>query len=218
MNSSLLARVGKGMDRLAHRYLLGESPNPENWPPPDDVHALALPVGLNKSDDETTAWVIAKEYTEDWTHRRTPIGAQSYRFVENGEYDCGWRLADLAHRFVAAHAANTTWDIITIIPSPPVFTPTPVLEWTAERFARELGARFRPDLFTMAAPLRDHPDRLRKLPMPLADLLILSHPEFVFAKKMILADWRWEQGRVMTVAAKLLRRAGAEVFCLAWLG
>ena len=217
MNGSFIARLGKGMDRLAHRYLLGEVPNPETWPPPHDLDSLPLPEGSNKSDGDSTAWAMAREFTEGWTHRRTRIGAQAHRFVENGEYDCGWRMVSLAQRFMAAHAPNTTWDILTIIPPPPVFTPTPVLEWSAKRLAHALGVRFRPDLFAMAAPLRDHPDRLRKLPLPLADLMILTHPESVFGKKMILADWRWEKGRAMSAASKLLRRAGADVFCLAWL-
>ena len=217
MNGSFIAHLGKNLDRLAHRYLLGEAPNPESWPPPSDVDALALTEGQDKSDGDFAAWVIAREFTEGLTHRRTPIGAQAYRLAENGEYDCGWRMVDLAHRFVAAHSTNATWDIVTIIPPSPVFTPTPVLEWSAERLARLRGARFRPDLFAMAAPLRDHPDRLRKLPLPLADLMILTYPESVYAKKVILADWRWEQGRAMSAASKLLRRAGAEVFCLAWL-
>lgn len=210
-----LSRLSERIERVVYRHVLGLQPDPETWPQPENVSALPLPIGIAKSGENLQGWVLEKEFTASWPSRRTVIGAQMYRFEENGEYDCGWRLVDLAGRYLESLALPKL-DIVMIIPPPQVFQSVHPLEWSAERLARRLGAAFRPDLAVVAAPLNDHADRLTKLPVPWGGLYSLSRPEFVFNKTVLLADWRWEKGKSQWALAKLLRDAGAKVVCFAW--
>ena len=156
------------------------------------------------------------EFTPHWPHRRTVIGAHAYRFEENGEYDCGWRLVDVAARFIRSRSLPQ-FDFVAIVPPPQVFHAVHVLEWAGERLAASLDASFRPDLFIVSAPLNDHADRLTKLPVPWGGLYSLSRPEIVFNKKILLVDWRWERGKSLWALSRLLRDAGSTVVCFAWM-
>ena len=149
-------------------------------------------------------------------YKRTVIGAHAYRFDINGEYDCGWRLINLAGRFITANAASPH-DILATVPPIPIFRPISTLEWAGERLARDMNCTFRPDLIGVSAPLADHADRLRTPPVPWGDLYRLNRPESVYGKHVLLCDWRWEKGKSMTAMSKLLRHAGAEVVCFAWM-
>jgi hypothetical protein len=143
------------------------------------------------------------------------VGAQSYRLETNGEYDCGWRLVNLAERFLK-QKFDSQIDIMIPVPAPQVFSRVPCLEWCGVRLARNLGATFRPDLIELSAPLLDHADRLGHIPVPWGDLYSLTRPSSVFQKHILLCDWSWERGKCLTALTKLLRHAGAEVVCFAW--
>jgi predicted amidophosphoribosyltransferase len=204
------------MQRFVNRHLLGLAPDPESWPPPDDFDSLPLSPGREKSGEILKGWVLDREFGMRWPHRRTVIGAQAYRFEANAEYDCGSRLVDLAGRFLDS-LSSSHFDILMLVPPPQIFRPVNAVEWAGERLSRRLGAAFRPDLLVGSAPLNDHADRLRKLPVPWGDLYRLTRPESVFNKRILLVDWRWEKGKTMTALSKLLRHAGAEVVCFAWM-
>lgn len=214
----VVGRLSGSLERIVYAGVLGLSPDPDTHPEPADLHSLPLPAGIDRSTDDIPAWALEPEFQNRWPWRRTLIGAHAYRLEETGEYDCGWRLADLAARFLRSRLAQQDWHLVATIPPPPVFTKTPVLEWTAARLARILNAHFRPDLFEPMAPIHQHTDRLRRHPMPLVDLYPIGQPKSVFQKRVLLTDWRWEKGRTMLTLAKSLRHAGAEVCCLTWLG
>lgn len=203
-------------ERLLYRHILGIAPDPETWPPPNDLSSLPLPPGFEKSGENLHGWVLAREFSSRWPRRRTVVGASAYRFEVNAEYDCGWRLVDLARRFLNSPPAPA-FDLVTIVPPPQVFQPVHALEWSGERLARLLNSTFRPDLFIVSAPLIDHADRLSKLPTSWGDLYRLSRPESVFKKNVLLIDWHWEKGKSLWALTKLLRHAGAEVVCFAWM-
>lgn len=204
------------LQRFAYRHLLGLSPDPETWPAPTDRDCIPLPLGIEKSGEQLHGWVLDREFTEGWPRRRTVVGAQAYRLESNGEYDCGWRLVSLAERYIRGRQ-ETQIDIVIPVPPPQIFRQVPQLEWTCERLSRSIGAAFRPDLIEVSAPMMDHADKLTGLPVPWGDLFVLTRPESVFNKRVLLCDWRWERGKSLTALTKLLRHAGAEVVCFAWM-
>ncbi|HSG98411.1 MAG TPA: hypothetical protein VLB27_00075, partial [candidate division Zixibacteria bacterium] len=68
-----------------------------------------------------------------------------------------------------------------------------------------------------AGPIARHPDDLRKLPVIPAEFYAIA-PEFEWRKKVILlCDWRWHRGQMMTIVSRRLARAGATVLRFAWL-
>jgi hypothetical protein len=204
------------LQRLVYRHILGLTPDPETWPVPADRDSIPLSSGIEKSGEQLHGWVLEKEFSNGWPRRRTIVGAHAFRFLTNGEYDCGWRLVSLAERYIKGKPGAQI-DIIIPVPSPQIFRPVADLEWTCERLSRSIGATFRPDLVEVAAPLMDHADRLFKRPVPWGDLFVLTRPESVFNRRVLLCDWRWERGKSLTALTKLLRHAGAEVVCFAWM-
>lgn len=216
MHTDLIHKLGVRVERFVVRHALGLMPDPESWPEPADASALPMPVGMEKTAENLRGRVLDREFCPSWPHRRTVIGAHGYRFEENGEYDCGWRLIDLAARLLRSQI-DPPPEILMIVPPAPVFRPTSALDWSGERLARKLGCTYRPDLLGTAAPLADHADRLTKLPAPWGDLYRLNRPESVFGKRVLLCDWRWEKGKSMMAISKLLRHAKAEVVCFAWM-
>jgi hypothetical protein len=213
---SLLRRLPIHLERLAHRHILGLTPDPDSWPAPQDCDSIPLPSGIEKTGELIRGWVLDREFSGDWPRRRTVIGAQAFRLDTNGEYDCGWRLVSLAERFLKQRLESPI-DIVIPLPPPQIYRQVPCLEWSSERLARALGSTFRPDLIEVSAPLMDHADRLSKLPVSWGDLFILTRPESVFNKQVLICDWRWEKGKSLTALTKLLRHAGAEVVCFAWM-
>jgi len=216
VNTALVQQLGYRLERLIARHTLGLMPDPVTWPMPLDIDSLPLHKGLEKSGEKFTGRVLDTEFLDRWPHRRTVVGAHAYRFETNGEYDCGWRLANLAARFIQAETMQP-YDLLITIPPPQVYRSVQTLEWSGERLARLLDCIFRPDLISLSAPLSDHADRLTKLPAPWGDLFRLNRPESVFNKRVLLCDWHWEKGKSMTAVSKLLRHAGADVLCFAWL-
>lgn len=213
---ALVKKLPVRLQRLAYRHMLGLTPDPETWPAPADRDSIPLPIGIDKPGEQIRGWVLDKEFTDGWPRRRTVLGAQAYRLESNGEYDCGWRLVSLAERSIGSrHQAQI--DIVIPVPPPQIFRQVPQLKWTCERLSRSIGAAFRPDLIEVAAPLMDHADRLTKLPVPWGGLFVLTRPQSVFNKRILLCDWRWERGKSLTAVTKLLRHAGAEVVCFAWM-
>lgn len=213
---SLLRRIPIQLERLTHRHILGLTPDPESWPAPHDRDSIPLPSAIEKSGEQIRGWVLDREFAGHWPKRRTVIGSQAFRLDTNGEYDCGWRLVSLAERLLKNRLESST-DIVIPLPPPQIYRQVPCLEWSSERLARSLGATFRPDLIEVSAPLMGHADRLRKLPVSWGDLFMLTRPESVFNKQVLLCDWRWERGKSLTALTKLLRHAGAEVVCFAWM-
>lgn len=216
MSNNLIHQFGVRVERFVVRHTLGLAPNPETWPEPTDVASLPQPIGIEKIAENLRGHVLEHEHVDTWPHRRTLIGAHAYRFEVNSEYDCGWRLVDLASRFIQSQGEPSP-DILLIVPSVPVYHATPCLEWASERLARRLGGVYRPDLIQTAAPLAEHADRIAKLPAPWGDFYRLTRPESVYGKRVLLCDWRWEKGKSMMAISKLLRHAGAEVVCFAWM-
>lgn len=213
---SLLKRIPVQLERLAHRHILGLTPDPETWPAPPGIDSIPLPSGIETFGEQLRGWALDREFAGRWPKRRTVIGAQAYRLETNGEYDCGWRLENLADRFLKSRLEPQI-DVLIPVPPPQIYRQVPCLEWTSERLAQSLGATYRPDLIEASAPLMDHADRLSKLPVSWGDLFVLTRPESVFNKRILLCDWRWERGRSLTALTKLLRHAGAEVVCFTWM-
>jgi hypothetical protein len=210
-------RISTRIERVLYGRILGLAPDPETWPPPDNVSSLPVPDGLEKFAENLSGWVLEPEFGPRWPRRRTVIGAHAYRLEENAEYDCGWRLVDVAARFLRPRLLSHP-DIVSIVPPPQLFQAVHSLEWAGERLAHSLDSTFRPDLFTISAPLNGHADRLAKLPAPWGGLYGLARPESVFNKNILLIDWRWEKGKSLWALSKLLRDAGAPVVCFAWMG
>ena len=216
MGTALIHRISARVERFVYRQILGLGPDPETWPPPADVAALLLPPGIEKIGENLCGRVLDKEFCGRWPGRRTAIGAHAYRFETNGDYDCGWRLVNVAERTINAADARRPELLITVPPAP-VYRAVLTLEWSGERLARLFDCAFRSDLIGTSAPLADHADRLAKPPSPWGDLYRLNRPESVFGKRVLLCDWRWEKGKSMAAISKLLRHAGAEVVCFAWM-
>jgi hypothetical protein len=199
-----------------HR-VLGLAPDPDTWPEPPDVASLQVPEGADYSSDLGPAWSLDSEFTRAWHRRRTAIGAQAYRFEHNEEYDCGWRLVDVAARFLPRKQLDQHIDLVTLIPPPPVYARVPVLAWSGERLALRLNTEFLPELLIATAPFGTHPDLAPRLPVPLGELYRLDDSAFVRGKTLLLIDWRWHKGRTMKTITKLLRQNGTHVVCFTWL-
>ncbi|HUU46812.1 MAG TPA: phosphoribosyltransferase [Acidobacteriota bacterium] len=217
LSKSVIGRVTPQLERFINLHILGLRPDPDTWPEPHNVDCLAIPEGLDRSNTHGPAWILTREHTASWHHRRTMIGMHAYRLAETEDYDCGWRLVDVAYRFLAAHLGERTIDLVTIIPPPPVYARVAVLEWSAERLAKRLGARYVPTLFEPAAPIGKHPDLVDRLPVIPVEFYSIAEPITFRDKTVLLADWRWHEGRMMTILARRLVRAGAEVVRFAWL-
>lgn len=209
-------RISEQFKRVVVRYVLGMTPDPETWPAPAAAESIPLPSVIEKSAENLHGWVLDREFSERWFRRRTNVGARAYRLEVNGEYDCGWELVHLAERLLRSRLDERP-ELVMPVPPAPVFRRVHALEWSTERLARLLATSYRPDLISVSAPLVDHPDRISRLPVTWGDLYRLSRPESVFNKRILLCDWRWEQGKAMMALAKLLRKAGAEVVCFAWM-
>jgi predicted amidophosphoribosyltransferase len=213
----MITRLREGCRRIVSRHVLGLAPDPDTWPEPRDVGALPVPAGVDHSSDLGPAWSLDREVTPAWHRRRTVIGAQAYRFEHNGEYDCGWRLVDAAARFLSVRQPDQQFDLVALVPPPPVYAPVSVLEWSGERLARRLNLGFHPAFLAANAPVGTHPDLERHLPLPISELYRLSEPAPIRGQTLLLLDWRWHKGRTMKTIAKLLRQNGANAVCFTWL-
>jgi len=213
----VIARLREGLSRLVNRHVLGLAPDPDTWPEPPDVDCLPIPAGVDHSSDLGPARSLDCEFTRAWHRRRTVIGAQAYRFEHNEEYDCGWRLVDVAARFLRQSQPDTYIDLVSLVPPPPVYAPVPVLAWVGKRLALRLNTEFLPELLTATAPFGTHPDLAPRLPVPLGELYRLDDPAFIRGKTLLLIDWCWHKGRTMKTITKLLRQNGAHVVCFTWL-
>lgn len=216
LHESFLQTIMRRLERVIGQRVGGVAPDPESWPPPGDCDRLQLVPAVEKSFDDMRAWVLGHELQGDWIRRRTTLGAQAYRLESNGEYDCGWRLVSLAARFIqSAHERRP--DLLIPVPRAQVFSPVDALDWCCSRLASSVGATYRPDLIALSAPLSDHPDRLSHMPVTWGELFRITRPATVFGKHILLCDWRWERGKSMMALSKVLRKAGAEVVCFAWM-
>lgn len=222
---SVLSRVLPGWERFIDRHVLGERPDPDHWPEPHDVARLPVPAGIDHADAAPTnsgvlrtgpAWVLGREFLPVWHRRRTGMGAQAYRFTQNEEYDCGWRLVDVAFRFLCARMADHRPGLVVIVPPPPVYTPVRTLEWLAERLARRFDAAYAPELFAAVAPIGAHADRVKRLPVVPRELYEMSGAADLEGRFVLLVDWQWHRGRTITILARKLDRAGARVMRFAW--
>ena len=122
-----------------------------------------------------------------------------------------------AHRFLAARLGDRTVDLVTILPPPPIYARVSVLEWSAERLAQRLGASYAPMLFAPTAPVGKHPDLVDRLPVIPVEFYDIVEPITFRDKTVLLVDWRWHKGRMLTILARRLFRAGARVVRFAWL-
>ena len=219
MKTALPRQLIQGIDRFVNRHIFGLQTNPDSWPPPSACDSIPVPSGTNVSDDAGPAWILQDEFLPAWHRRRTVVGAQAFRFEHNEEYDCGWRLADVAARFVRARTGAVDPAIVTMIPPLTVFAPVPVLPWLGTRLAQLLNARFVPELFEVACPLHVHPDQPSHSRPPLSTLFRI-HPDAGISfegQRVLLIDWRYHQGRTLSTLARLLGRRKAEVTRFAWL-
>jgi hypothetical protein len=207
------------VERFVHRHILGLQPDPDHWPVPHDVGGLAVPAGMTFSDDAGQTLILANEFYPTWPRRRTAIGAHAYRFEENGELDCGWRLADVAARFLRDRCPRG-FDLAVIVPPPDTYGCRRILPWVAERLARVLDIQFKPALFETACPLAAHPDRTRRPTLPITEIFQISHTPDVPLKdaRVLLLDWRRHSGKTLLILARILRKCGAEVMRFTWLG
>jgi hypothetical protein len=215
----LIDRVASSAERLIDRHIFGLQTDPNFWPPPSDCASIPVPVGINTSDDAGPAWILDNESLPAWHGRRTVIGAQAFRFECNEEYDCGWRLADVAARFLRLLCHGNDPGIITIVPPPTIYTPVPVLHWLGTRLAQSLDAGFVPGLFEAACPFHVHPDDIPHPKLTLSAMFRVNGDAGVNlqSQRVLLIDWRYHQGRTLTTLARLLRRSHAEVVRFAWL-
>src|SRR3972149_10660842 len=215
----LIDRVVSSAERQINRYIFGLQPNPHFWPPPSDCASIPVPAGISVSDDDGPAWILDAEHLRAWHRRRTVIGAQAFRFEWNEEYDCGWRLADVATRFLRLQCVGKDPPIVTIVLPPTVYTPVPVLHWLGVRLAESLDAEFVPDLFEAACPFHIHPDDIHHPRLTLNDMFRISGSASINlkAQRVLLIDWRYHQGRTLTTLARLPRRSRGEAVRLAWL-
>lgn len=217
MAGSVIGRVAPELERFLHRHILGIAPHPDQWPPPHDCASLPAPPGYDVSDETGPAWVLAHEHMHAWHHRRTTLGAQGYRFAHNGDFDCGWRLADVAARFVRERQ-NDNFDFITLLPPPPVHRSQYELPWIAQRLAERLASPFVPNLFAAVAPFAEHPDTARYLSVPGASLFVLSRETDtqLNGASVLLVDWARHTGHTLRSLAQQLKRKGATVVRFTW--
>lgn len=217
MAVSVIGRVVPELERFLHRHILGTVPHPDHWPEPPDIDRLPVPPGRDVSDETGASWVLAQEHMRAWHHRRTSIGAHGYRFAHNGEFDCGWRLADVAARFVRERF-DIAIAMVTLLPPPPTYRSRFVLPWVAQRLAERLSVPFVPNLFDTAAPYAEHPDIARHLAVPPSSLFSLSRETDtqLSGASVLLVDWMRYTGHTLRGLAQLLKRKGATVIRLAF--
>lgn len=210
-----IAKVG----RFLNRHVFGLQFNPDDWPPPSDCSSIPVPDGISLEDDAGPVWTLADEFLPAWHHRRTVVGAQAYRFEYNEEYDCGWRLADVAARFLQTQTTSDDLPIVTIVPPPAVYAPVAVLPWLGAHLADLLGARFEPALFDVSCPFHLHPDIIPHPKPPLSEMFgIWAESDINLAgRRVLLIDWRYHQGRTLSTLARLVRRRDARVVRFSWL-
>jgi len=223
----VIGRLSDDVRLFLDRHVLGLQPDPETVAPPRDVSAVVLPNGIDRSDANGPAWILEREHLAAWPKRRTAIGAQAYRFERNAEYDCGWRLVDVASRYVRArHAVPlrtderqtvSHFDLVTIVPPPLVCARVSALPWLAQRLAAMLHAEYRDDVIRVNAPYAQHPDMVARLPVTPTELFAIDEARAVSGRGVLLCDRRWHSGRTMTILTKLLARHGAGVTRLTWL-
>lgn len=213
---NVFGRALQGFHHLLNLHMLGLRPHPDQWPPPRDVDGLPTPTGLDRADHVGKAWILEPEFVPAWHHRRSALGAQAYRFEHNEEYDCGWRLASVAHRFLD-HRVEQDIDLVTVVPPPLVYARVPVVEWLGCRLADLLDATFRPNIWDANAPLGRHADEMKRLPVAISELYDLSKRANLQGRGVLLIDWRWHRGKMIMQLAKQLHHAGADVVRLAWM-
>jgi hypothetical protein len=212
-----ISSIAPQLTQFLQRHILGLKPDPETWPAPSDIDALPIPDAISHNDAAGAATILATEKTTTWPKRRTSIGAQAYRLIHNGEYDCGWRLVDLAYRFLSEQYADDKPEIVTILPPPPVTASVPALNWCTKRLAERLDALYLPNLFDPVAPIGRHPDLTSKLPTIPAEFYNMASTVRLTGKVILLCDWRWHQGRMITMLARQLAKAGAAPIRFTWL-
>lgn len=219
VNTGLLARVAPQVERFINRNILGIEPDPDHWPAPPDCGSLPVPDGITLADDAGETLILGREFTSGWPHRRTVIGAHAYRFEENGEYDCGWRLADVASRFIRMHSASN-FDLVTIVPPPDTFGHVRVLPWIAKRLAQMLEIAYQPELFEAAGPVAAHPDLVRRPTLPLTEMFRIGNANVARLKgaRVLLVDWRRHKEKTLLTLARMLRKKDAQVTRFVWLG
>jgi len=205
--------------QFVNRHVFGLQPDPDFWPRPSDCDAIPSPLGINAGDDAGPVWILDDEFLPTWHHRRTVAGAQAYRFEYNEEYDCGWRLADAAARFLRMAGGGNDPAIVTVVPPPAVYAPVPVLPWLGTRLSQLLNSRFVPELFDVACPLHVHPDAPSHSKMTLNAMFRISGDIGINleGQRVLLIDWRYHQGRTLSTLARLLGRRKVEVVRFAWL-
>ncbi|MBI3873310.1 MAG: hypothetical protein HY304_09570 [candidate division Zixibacteria bacterium] len=215
--TAVIGRIMPSLQDFLNSHVLGLATDPEFWPEPDDVGLLPVRSGIDRSDEHGPAWVLDYEYQTRWPRAYTLLGAQAYRFTQNADYDCGWRLVDVAARFLSEKMPADGVDMVVSVPPPATYSAVAAILWAGKRLAMRLGAEFSSDLLRPSVPLGDHPDRQRRLPVPLGELYRLDESITISQRRILLVNWRWDQGRVITVIAKLLRRQGAVAVRFAWL-
>ncbi len=219
MNAPRIDRFASGARRLIDRHIFGLTTDPDSWPKPDDLGSIPLPEGIPLDDDAGHVWILDNERLSAWHRLRTVIGAQAFRFEQNEEYDCGWRLVDVAARFLQSHGDDWNAALVAMVPPPPVYTSIPVLPWLGARLATTIDARFVPDLFAASAPYPTHPDVIPHAKMPPSGLFRIkgSSESNLAGVHVLLIDWRYHHGRTLSTLARMLRRSGADVVRFAWL-
>ena len=218
-NSGRLAHVAPQVERFINRHFLGLQPDPDQWPAPLDLNRLTVPAGIVLNDETGQTLILSHEFMPAWHRRRTAVGAHAYRFERNGEYDCGWRLAGVAARFIRRHG-HSALDFAGIVPPPGAYGSRRVLPWVAERLARTLDIAFEPSLFETACPLGNHPDVTKRLLLPLTEMFRINdaYDSKLANARVLLIDWRLHRGRTLLTLARMLRKKGAEVLRFTWLG
>ena len=219
VNGGLLARVAPQAGRFINRNILGLQPDPDHWPMPHNAGSLPVPTGITLSDDAGQTLILDREFTRAWPRRRTAIGAHAFRFEENSEYDCGWRLANVASRFIRRHG-TPEFNLAGIVPPPDTFGHLRVLPWAAQRLTQLLEIAFQPKLFETAGPLAVHPDRARRPTLPLTEMFRIGNTSAtqLTDTRVLLIDWRRHSGKTLLTLARMLRKKGAQVVRFVWLG
>lgn len=214
----LVSRVVPQLERFINRQILGIEPDIDHWPPPPDVGSLPVPAGLILSDEAGQTLILGHESSATRPRRRTVMGAQAFRFEKNLEYDCGWRLCDVAARFIRRHT-DEPFDCLTIVPPPDTFGQIGILPWLAARLAQSLGISYQPDIFETTSPLAVHPDASRRATLPLTETFRIgrAHAGNVKDARVLLIDWRHHSGRTLLTLTRMLRKKGAEVVRFVWL-
>jgi hypothetical protein len=219
IGTGLIAHVVPDLERLLNRHVLGVQPDPDAWPRPRDIGRLPTPTGIETVDDDGRMLILAREFTHAWHRGRTAIGAHAYRFEQNREYDCGWRLADVAARLLAAEEA-TPIDLVTIVPPPDTYGRRRVLPWIAARLADLLDAKYEPNLLSTVCPLAKHPDIAQRLKLAPTDVFRINDTVNVplDGQRVLLTDWRHYRGKTLRLLSRLLGKQGADVIRFAFLG